>query len=113
MRRYELPPEERAEQLAPWVSPKALPSAANGSVDPPTWTLAAIRNLLADRDKNGLARYVRKVGAKVLISVPGFHRWVGDQVEDCGPFSDNGEDVPDESPDSARWERRPYGRKGR
>ena len=62
--------------LGPWRAVIPLVEVLNAGSRRPTFTVPAIRNYLAHRDKNGLAPYVRKLGAKLLISEPGFVHWL-------------------------------------
>ena len=64
------------EFLEPWRSINALADSLNRGADSPTFTPCAIRNLVAKRERNGLAPVVIKVGKKVLVSEPGFNRWL-------------------------------------
>lgn len=68
-------------QLEPWRSVPALVDALNAGSDHPTFTVAAIRNLLAKRQHNGLSKYCRKVGQKLLVSQPGFIFWLEGQPD--------------------------------
>jgi len=63
-------------QLKPWRSVAALCDVLNAGAEHPTYTASAVRNLLAKRDKNGLQKFTRKLGGKVLISEPGFIYWM-------------------------------------
>jgi len=95
------------ESLPPWRDVRSLTAALNAGSPVPTWTVPAIRNLLAHREKNGLGAFTRKLGARVLISEPGFYAWLAEQGSTHGPFSDDGEQPPAEGPKAPRRERRP------
>lgn len=71
----------QGDLLEPWRSVPALADALNNGAERPTFTVAALRNQLARRHKNGLAPYVRKVGKKLLVSEAGFNYWLGQQHE--------------------------------
>lgn len=47
----------------------------------PAFTEGGIRWLLFNREENGLARAVVKVGRRVLIDVNQFFRWLSEQNE--------------------------------
>lgn len=95
----------------PWLTVPALSDATRGGAKRPSFTPAALRALLAQRHQNGLGRYVRKLGSKVVVSLPGFWQWIAEQA-DPQDFSDDGEQPPEEGPDVPRPERRPFRREG-
>lgn len=45
----------------------------------PDFSEASIRYLLFNRDNNGLAEHVRKIGKKLLIDEHGFIDWIDNQ----------------------------------
>lgn len=109
-----MPDETKASiPLAPWRDVRSLAAALNAGSPVATWTIPAIRALLAERGRNGLATFCRKVGARVLISEPGFNAWLAEQGMDDTIFSDDGEQPPEEGPDAPRRERRPFPKGGR
>ena len=67
--------------LEPWRSVPALADALNGGHKHATFSVPAIRNQLARRNENGLAQYVRKVGNKLIVSEPGYNRWLAQQYD--------------------------------
>ena len=74
------------DELEPYRALPALTDALNNGADRPSWTDSALRNLMAQRTKNGLDRFVLKMGKKLLISEPGFRFWLrqhgqGQQLE--------------------------------
>ena len=58
-------------QFKPWRSVAAPCDVLNAGAEHPTFTVSAIRNLLAKRYQNGLEQFTSKLGVKVLISEPG------------------------------------------
>lgn len=42
-------------------------------------TTAGLRNLIFNKDKNGFAKVVKKVGKRVLIDEAAFFEWVANQ----------------------------------
>ena len=64
------------DDLEPFRVLPALADALNNGADRPSWTDSALRNLMAQRTKNGLDRFVIKTGKKLLISEPGFRFWL-------------------------------------
>lgn len=73
------------ESLPPWRDVRSLTAVLNAGSPVPTWTAPAIRNLLAHREKNGLGHYTRKLGARLLISEPGFYAWLAEQGQVKAP----------------------------
>lgn len=69
------------EQMSPWRAVPALAEILNAGSKHQTWTVPAIRNLLARRHENGLASCCRKIGQKLLVSEPGFVRWLETQAD--------------------------------
>ena len=69
------------EELAPWRSVKALAEVLNSGAESKTFSEWSLRYYLASRDENGLNQYVRQVGKKLLISEPGFRRWIEQHAE--------------------------------
>jgi len=69
--------------LKPWRSVYALADSLNDGAQHPTFSIPSLRNLLAVRDQNGLDRFVRKVGGKLLVSEPGFNFWIEQQGKPC------------------------------
>lgn len=70
------------DALEPWRSVQALTDALNLGAKRPSFTDSAIRNYLAKRQENGLDRFVRKVGKKIIVSEPGFNYWLAQQWEE-------------------------------
>lgn len=69
------------DALEPWRSVAALTDSLNLGAKRPSFTDSAIRNYLANRHTNGLDRFVRKVGKKIIVSEPGFNYWLAQQWE--------------------------------
>jgi len=67
------PVELAGLDLAPWYSVKETAARRK-----PTFTEHALRFQLSQRDKNGLSKYVRNIGGKLLISAPGFDLWISE-----------------------------------
>ena len=68
------PPTGR--HLEPWRSVVALCDVLNAGAKHPTFTVSAMRNLMAQRKRNGLEKFTRKVGGKLIISEQGFFWWL-------------------------------------
>ena len=64
------------DDLEPFRNLPALADALNAGAMRPSWTVSALRNLMAQRTDNGLDRFVIKLGKKLLISEPGFRYWL-------------------------------------
>lgn len=54
----------------------ALCERLNAGAATPSFTTNALRHYVRAADKNGLAPYVRRLGAKILISESGFLGWL-------------------------------------
>ncbi|KTD41852.1 hypothetical protein [Legionella parisiensis] len=46
-------------------------------------TTAGLRNLIFNKDKNGFAKVVKKVGKRVLIDESAFFEWIANQGKDA------------------------------
>lgn len=71
-------PSSTDQDLEPWVSIDSLVDNLNGDANVKTWTHWMIRYHLKSRDTNGLNQYTVKLGNKVLVSQPGFNKWIAD-----------------------------------
>ena len=74
---YETAPQ--GDLLEPWRTVPALADALNSGADRPSFTVPSLRNLLAQRERNGLAPFTRKLGRKLLVSETGFNWWLTHQ----------------------------------
>jgi len=64
---------------AGWRTLKALHERLNQGAAQETVTLHALRYQLRNAATNGLAQHIRRVGRKLLISEPGYLRWIDTQ----------------------------------
>ena len=64
-----------------WRTLPALLERINAGADTPTYTMDGLRWLVRNAEQNGLAEHIRRPagGKKLLISVPGFFRWIEQQ----------------------------------
>jgi hypothetical protein len=63
-----------------WRAIPALVEILNQGAEHPTFTDHAIRHLVRNAEANGLARHVRRLGRKILLSESGFHAWLNSEV---------------------------------
>lgn len=62
--------------LHPFLALEPLVDELNGGVNKKTWSYDSWRYLLANRERNGLDKYVRMVGRKRVTSLPGVRHWL-------------------------------------
>ena len=67
-----------SNNLKPWLSIQALADALNKEADAKEWTHWSIRYYIENGHKNGLNQYVSRLGKRILVSKPGFYKWVAD-----------------------------------
>jgi hypothetical protein len=67
--------------LPQWATLPGLLERLNGRTTNPAYTLDGLRWLVRNAEQNGLAEHIRRPagGKKLLISVPGFFRWIEQQ----------------------------------
>ena len=46
-------------------------------------TIAGLRNLIFNKDKNGFDKVIKKIGKRVLIDESAFFEWVANQGKDA------------------------------
>jgi hypothetical protein len=66
-----------------WRSVAALAESLNAGATRPTFTPHGIRHYIRFAGTNGLARHIRRLGAKILIDEIGFRQWI--DGHDSGP----------------------------
>lgn len=59
-----------------WRSIPALEERLNEGATKPTFTSHALRHLIRNAERNGLAPHVRHIGRKILVNEPGFIGWL-------------------------------------
>lgn len=60
----------------PWRSIPALAEILNAGATVPTMTEHALRHYVRHAAKNGLWPHVRRIGRKIIVSEPGFMKWL-------------------------------------
>ncbi|MFZ1539462.1 MAG: hypothetical protein WAT23_19035 [Chromatiaceae bacterium] len=59
-----------------WRSIPALAERCNAGAAKPTFTSHALRHLVRNANRNGLAPHIRRIGRKILIDETGFLAWL-------------------------------------
>ncbi len=59
-----------------WRSIPAIAERINAGADKPTFSTHALRHLVRNADRNGLAPHIRRIGRKILLNEQGFIDWL-------------------------------------
>jgi len=69
-------PQERITASPAWRSIPALAERLNAGARHETFSAHALRHLVRNGERNGLAPHVRRIGRKVLVDEVGFLAWL-------------------------------------
>ena len=78
------PPLEAPADCPPlWRSIAALADSLNAGSERRTFTEHAVRHYVRNAKTNGLNRYIRRLGSKILIDENGFRAWIDRQGQEA------------------------------